>query len=657
MKTKIKALGVIGAVAMIAAGLGSIPAVAGHNPEDTHSANATKLIRQPIRIGSDREGTQEHARGSDFAFQRRLMVAGTYEGTSLFRMRRRSPQLRQIGFHDCPGSQGDVSIWGDIVFASVDSPSSNNVKTNTCNNTGTTGPEGATSESSLTKEGIRVVDISERSNPRQVGFVETICGSHTHTLVPGDRFVYMYVQSYPLGLPSGKCSAATFRQFSILRFPKDDPSQLEYFGTGPIPNAFDDPLPPGLPTIGCHDSTAYPRKNIAVSACISNSTILNISRPGKPEIISVIDNPAIEVHHTSAITWDGDYAIVSDEHAGAAGGGGCEGGQDGVVGEMWFYNITNRAVPFTQSGWHYQLPREPVADSPEEAERYRCTTHNYNILPMRDRKKYVAVSAYYAGGWSMVDFSDPSNPKEMAYYLPEVDGELPDMWSTYWYNGRIYSNEHATRFGVSAFKKSNSGRAQVRFFDRRFNPQTQIVGPPPEQGRPVSSGACKGFRRGSRTDRAGGGKVIVGTGGHDVLTGSSGDDVICGLAGNDIIDGNGGHDEIVGNGGADTITGGGGKDSIRGGTGRDAIDGMTRNDVILGGAGNDALRGNGGWDTLRGEGGRDTLQGGEGNDVLRGGSGDDTLKGFSGADLLNGDAGVDTCEGGSGNDVERNCER
>lgn len=646
VKIRIKALGVVGAAALLGGGLGSIPASAGHNPDDVHSDNAKKLIRRPIEIVSEREAvTQKHARGSDLAFQRRLMVAGTYEGTALFRTQRKSPELKQVGFHDCPGSQGDVSIWNDIVFVSVDSPSSNNVQGETCNNTGTTGS--ATSESSLTKEGIRVVDISNRSNPRQVGFVETACGSHTHTLVPHGDFVYMYVQSYPLGSATPLCNNLTFDYFSILRFPKDDPSQLELVGKGPVRR----------PSIGCHDTTVYPKKDIAVSACLQNSLVLDIKDPANPVVESVITNAEIEFHHTSAITWDGDYAIVSDEHAGAAGGGGCEGNQDSTIGEMWFYNINNPSAPQTQPDWHYQLPRQPPVDSLEEGERYRCTTHNYNILPMRDPNRYVAVSAYYAGGWSMVDFSDPSNPKEMAHYLPVVDGNLPDMWSTYWYNGRIYANEHASRLGVSAYKKDNNGRAQVRFFEGRFNPQTQMANFQSGPEDTLSSGACKGFARGSRTDRIGGGKVIVGTTGHDVLTGTAGDDVICGLGGNDIIDGNGGQDEIVGNGGNDTITGGGNKDSIRGGNGRDAIDGTTGNDVILGGADDDALRGNGGWDTLRGARGRDTLQGGDGNDALRGGSQDDTLKGFAGADLLNGDAGTDTCDGGLGNDVERSCER
>lgn len=180
----------------------------------------------------------------------------------------------------------------------------------------------------------------------------------------------------------------------------------------------------------------------------------------------------------------------------------------------------------------------------------------------------------------------------------------------------------------------------------------------PEPGELVSSGACKGRKLGSRTDRAvGSGQVIVGTEGNDVLTGTTGNDIICGLGGDDVIDGKGGGDEIVGNAGNDTISGGNGKDTIRGGSGRDAIDGNDGNDVILGGADNDTLRGNGGWDTLRGGRGRDTLQGGDGNDVLRGGADNDTLKGYAGDDKLNGDGGTDTCDGGGGRNTLRSCER
>lgn len=113
-------------------------------------------------------------------------------------------------------------------------------------------------------------------------------------------------------------------------------------------------------------------------------------------------------------------------------------------------------------------------DTPEEAERFRCTTHNYSILPMRDGSN-VAVSPYYAGGLSIVDFSDPAAPEERGYYLPQVKGENPDMWSGYWYRGRIYTNEHASRLGISVFKAKGFGRDEVRNLGPEHNPQTQIL--------------------------------------------------------------------------------------------------------------------------------------------------------------------------------------
>ncbi len=106
------------------------------------------------------------------------MIAGSYDGIGLFK--RTSRSLKQISFHRCPAAQGDVIVSGDYVFVSIDSPSSNDRESKTCNNTPTD-----VSDSSLGKEGLRIVDISNPRKPTQVGFIETECGSHTQTLVPG----------------------------------------------------------------------------------------------------------------------------------------------------------------------------------------------------------------------------------------------------------------------------------------------------------------------------------------------------------------------------------------------------------------------------------------------------------------------------------------
>ena len=77
------------------------------------------------------------------------------------------------------------------------------------------------------------------------------------------------------------------------------------------------------------------------------------------------------------------------------------------------------------------------------------------------------------GGVAVVNFSNPSKPREAGFFLPEVRGTLPDMWSGYWYNGKIFTNEHASQLGVSIFERSGTGRRNVRFFSGAMNPQTQ----------------------------------------------------------------------------------------------------------------------------------------------------------------------------------------
>jgi hypothetical protein len=427
---------------------------------DRHSENFRKLARTEI---TKPDGSP--AAGSDLAFRGRLMVAGTYDGTAFFRIGANS--LRQISFHDCPGSQGDVSILGNYVFVSIDSPSSNDLESPTCNNTSATGLHD--SDSSLGKEGIRIVDISDVANPRQVGFVETECGSHTHTLIPGAQTSYIYVDSYPLTDASPDCSELTHPEgeFSVLEFPTADPTQARIASTPDV-------LPPSVSpeTIGCHDTGVLPEQDLAAAACLGAFAILDISDPTDPKTLSVVQNPLIELDHSAQLTWDGKYAVIGDEHAGAAGGGGCSPNQNSPVGAMWFYDISDRTNPRLEGS--YSLPRVPPVDNPEEVERFRCTTHNYEVLPMRDPSRYVAVSPYYAGGLSVVDFSDPAQPKELGHYLPQVEGENPDMWSGYWYDGRIYTNEHSSELGVSAFEMSGLSNRRVRPYSGTLNPQTQL---------------------------------------------------------------------------------------------------------------------------------------------------------------------------------------
>lgn len=80
---------------------------------------------------------------------------------------------------------------------------------------------------------------------------------------------------------------------------------------------------------------------------------------------------------------------------------------------------------------------------------------------------------YRAAGLSIVDFSDPGNPKEIGYYH-QTTGGIPDIWSAYWYQGRIYTNDNGAYRGVSVYEMDGLDSDAVRYFKGEMNPQTQL---------------------------------------------------------------------------------------------------------------------------------------------------------------------------------------
>ena len=108
-------------------------------------------------------------------------------------------------------------------------------------------------------------------------------------------------------------------------------------------------------------------------------------------------------------------------------------------------------------------------------------------MPARDR--YLLVNAYYRGGSSVIDFTDPANPEEIAF----ADLNGTNTWSAYTYprqNGPkrhipVYSNDGLSRnYGTGAnpdYREAAYGfmrfRARIGATDLvgfdRLNPQLQ----------------------------------------------------------------------------------------------------------------------------------------------------------------------------------------
>ena len=121
---------------------------------------------------------------SDMAFQGNYAFVGSFNGFNIYDIANPAAPVHKTSVV-CPGGQGDVSVYGNLLFMSVE-------ETRAKTDCTLTPPADATTRF----RGVRIFDISDINAPRQVGGVQTCRGSHTHTLVEGKDTpdtVYIYV--------------------------------------------------------------------------------------------------------------------------------------------------------------------------------------------------------------------------------------------------------------------------------------------------------------------------------------------------------------------------------------------------------------------------------------------------------------------------------
>ena len=94
----------------------------------------------------------------------------------------------------------------------------------------------------------------------------------------------------------------------------------------------------------------------------------------------------------------------------------------------------------------------PAPQTPEE----NCVAHNGSLIPIPGRD--IMIQGWYQGGISLIDWTDPANPVEIAYFdRGPVNPDRMQMggsWSVYWYNGVIVNSEIAR--GLDIFELTPS---------------------------------------------------------------------------------------------------------------------------------------------------------------------------------------------------------
>jgi hypothetical protein len=396
---------------------------------------------------------------SDLAFQGRYAFAGTYSGLRVIDISNPA-NATQVAFEPCNGGQFDVSVYEDLLFASVDTPQTND-QCNAFNSNTTASTPGAW-------EGVRIFDISDPTDPSLIKSVATDCGSHTHTLSPaGKNSLFIYVSSYGLTPGSIGPNCEQFHgKISVIHVNLNKPEKARVVAEPtvdvPVFDAsrleLDGLLPPGslLDTSGCHDITVIKPLKLAAAACLSVGQIWDISDITNPEPIHTLTTPDVQAWHSAQFTWDGSRVAFGDE---AGGGviGRCREQDYPNTGAVWIYDVASGA----ELG-NYKLPRF----FPEED---HCTMHNFNFVPGVERD--ILVSAAYHGGTTVADVTDPANPVEIGFYEAVVPVHA-STWSSYWHNGFIYANDITRGFDV--FSLAHPSVAGAATLDRN-NPQTQEV--------------------------------------------------------------------------------------------------------------------------------------------------------------------------------------
>ncbi|HEY3741406.1 MAG TPA: hypothetical protein VGL53_16255, partial [Bryobacteraceae bacterium] len=268
---------------------------------------------------------------SDLAFRGNHLFVGNYNGINFYDIDNPN-KTKLLTSLMCPGGQGDVSIYGHLLFMSAEALNGRI----DCGTQGIPLPEGYVAPPPPAPEpppapgappaprkprplpppspdrfrGVRIFDISDLAHPKQVAAVQSCRGSHTHSLLvdPKDpENVYIYIsgtgqvrQKEELadcsgGTPDKNPETALFR-IDIIKVPLAHPELAKIVSS---PRIFTDTQTGAInglnkggnsgegtqkmsETNQCHDITIFSSAGLAAGACSGNGILLDISDPIHP---------------------------------------------------------------------------------------------------------------------------------------------------------------------------------------------------------------------------------------------------------------------------------------------------------------------------------------------------------------------------------------
>jgi hypothetical protein len=394
-------------------------------------------------------------------------------------------------------------------------------------------------------EGVRVFEMSDDPDDpfatiEQVKAVYTDCGAHTITAWPefahdpSNPRLLVYVSSYPLR-PGPTCGVTQTTPAPFLNtanpydedpgspnsglhgviqtveVPLNDPAASHELGDEP--GALNGQLPisyPGDPdgrqdwtekgltglepaAVACHDIVVHVEHRLAGGACAEQGQVWEILPNGLPDTanpMSVGDDEvssggtgqfpgAVDFFHSVMFNNEGTVVNWVDESF----GGGCPtmteyqsrpwnpAGGTHKTGRMFFSDMEGNFL----SEFHVGDLR-PQADP----ESY-CSAHMG--MAVMGIKRDLLVNAWYTGGVDVIDFTNPTRLREIAYH--KFGGTFgSDNWSAYPYTGPLFKRgggvpvyasdgveEQSTARGTVVFRARIQRPSRRNLVDH-LNPQT-----------------------------------------------------------------------------------------------------------------------------------------------------------------------------------------
>jgi hypothetical protein len=391
-------------------------------------------------------------------------------------------------------------------------------------------------------EGVRVFEVSDGSlrfpgapfeNIEQVDAQYTDCGAHTitaNTKFAGDRTdprLIVYVSSYPLrpgptcgqtGMPAGQepyknvnnpfedaddreVEDPLHRVIQVLNVPLDDPADTTEIAEPEIsypddPDGIMDWTERGLTglepaAVACHDIVVHVPDQIAGGACAEQGQVWEIDEDGIPmtdDPMAVGDDEfssggtgqfpgAIDFFHS--VMFDNGMETINwvDESFGS----GCPPMTD------WQARPWHPTPQTHQTGYMYFSDMEGNYQSrfhvgdrrPDSTPGEYCSSHMG--MTVTGIKKDLLVNAWYTGGMDVIDFTDPTRLKEVAYYDME---RLTGSWSAYPYTGPLFNQgpgvpvyvsdgveDNANARGMEVYRPKIQKPGKSKLLDH-LNPQT-----------------------------------------------------------------------------------------------------------------------------------------------------------------------------------------